>query len=219
MNGDTISYVTNCVRCKEIKPNNETTTVPTGNFQNPKTVGRVLSVDLVGPLPPSHLKKHTWLMVAVDAFSRYAIARSCTRATAFAITEWLEQDIFDKFNIPEKVVTDNGPQFKSEWFATFLAKYEVEHFTTPVYHPQSNQVEATNKSIKQLLRAELIDRSNHTDWAKHVNKVVMRLNTTPRMPTGQSAHYIVYGQEKVMTGDEHKLLVDVNPPVDLTKDR
>lgn len=69
-------------------------------------------------------------------------------------------------------------------------------------------IETTNKSVKQLLRAELVGQSIHADWAQYVNKVVMHLNTTPRMPAGQSPHYLVYGREKTMTGDEHKLLVD-----------
>lgn len=124
--------------------------------------------------------------------------------------------MFFKFNIPEKVVTDNGTQFKSAWFATFLSKYRIAHLTTPVYHPQANQVEATNKSVKQLWRAELVGQANHVDWAQYVNKAVMHLNTTPRMPTG---HYLVYGREKTMTGYEHRLLIDVNSPVDLSKDR
>lgn len=216
---DVMEYVAKCVRCKEIKPTTQATTVPTGNFQHPEQVGRVLSIDLVGPLPPSKLKKHTWLMVAVDAFSRYAFAKSCTRATAFAITEWLEKEVFFKFSTPEKIVTDNGVQFKSDWFATFLAKYRIAHFTTPVYHLQSNQVEATNKSVKQLLRAELVGQATHVDWAQYVNKAVMHLNTTPRMPTGQSPHYLVFGKEKTMTGDEHRLLIDINPPLDLSNDR
>lgn len=170
MYGDVTNYVSKCVCCKEIKPTVQNTTTPTGNFQDPKRVGRVLSIDLVGPLPPSKAKKHTWLMVAVDAFSRYAFARSCTRATAFAITEWLEQEVFYKFSIPEKVVTDNGTQFTSEWFSTFLNKYRIAHFKTPVYHPQANQVEATNKSVKQLLRAELVGKSDHADWAQYALK-------------------------------------------------
>lgn len=38
----------------------------------------------------------------------------------------------------------------------------------------------------------------------------MKLNTTPRMPTGQSPHFIVSGQEKTQSGDEHRIIGDEN---------
>lgn len=213
MQSQIYEYVSQCKICKQIKPSTENTRVATGKYQHPISVGRVLSVDLVGPLPASKYHKHMWLMVAVDVFSKYVFAKSVTRATAAVITDWIEKDIFYKFNVPEKLVSDNGTQFTSEWFATFLKAYRVEHVTTPVYHPQPNQVEATNKSIKQLLRAELIEQSEHTDWASYVHKVIMRLNTNARMPVGKSPHFIVYGREKNMTGDEHRLLNDLNKPI------
>lgn len=219
MHADVFEYVSRCMTCKQIKPSTEQTRVTTGKYQNPVSVGRVLSIDLVGPLPPSKQNKHTWLMVAVDVFSKYVFARSVTRATAFAITDWLERDIFFRFSVPEKIISDNGTQFTSEWFQTFLNKYRVVHSTTPVYHPQPNQVEATNKSLKQLLRAELIEQCEHSDWANYVHGAVMRLNTNARMPTGMSPHYIVYGQEKTMTGDEFRLVHDVNCPVDNEADK
>lgn len=214
LNRHVYKHVHECISCKQIKPSTEHTIVPTGKYRNPKTVGRVISLDLVGPLPPSRMVKHTWLMVAVDAFSRYVFAKSCVRATAQAITDWIEKEIFFKFDIPEIMITDNGTQFTSEWFKHFLQAYKVKHETTPVYHPQANQVEATNKSLKQLLRAELLEKSDHADWANYVHKVVMRLNTIPRMPTGYSPYYIVYGREKHMTGNEHSVLTDANPQPD-----
>lgn len=160
-----------------------------------------------------------WLIVAVDAFSRYVFARSCTKATAHVITDWLEKDVFFKFCVPEILVSDNGAQFTSAWFAEVMKNYRIRHVTTPVYHPQSNQVEPTNKSLKQMLRAELLEKSNHVDWAQHVHKVVMRLNTIPRTPVGHSPHEIVYGQPKTMTGDEHRLIRDANPPLGCEQER
>lgn len=219
MNEQVFEHVSKCVTCKQIKPSTENTRVTTGKYQNPISVGRVLSVDLVGPLPPSKHHKHTWLMVAVDAFSKYVFIKTVTRATAYAITDWLERDIFFKFNVPEKVMTDNGTQFTSEWFQTFLQKYRVVHVTTPVYHPQPNSVEASNKSVKQILRAELLGQPDHSNWADYVHRAVMYLNTNARIPTGFSPHYIVYGQEKTNTGNEYRVIRDINQPFDSETDK
>lgn len=203
-------YVQNCVTCKLIKPTNENTTVPTGEYVDPKSVGRILSVDLVGPLPASTRRRHMWIVVVVDVFSKYTFAKSCTRATANAIIEFLEKGVFYRFDTPETVTTDNGSQFRSQLFGRFLEVRGIKHFLTPVYHPQSNSVEATNKSVKTLLRAELMKRAAHTDWSEVLDKVVMELNSAPRMPTGRSPHSIVFGKERSRDGREHKVIHDEN---------
>lgn len=220
MHSQTYEHVKKCETCRLTKPTNENTLVVTGKYNQPLKVGRVLTIDLVGPLPPAKHNRHTWLMVAVDSFSRYTFAKSVSRATAYAITDWLEKDIFHRFSVPERIVSDNGTQFKSVWFEKFLEAYRVEHFTTPVYHPQANQTEPTNKVLKQMLRAELMEKLlQHDDWASQVSKVIMGINTNARMPTGNSPHFIVYGCEKTMTGDEHRILNDVSEPIDNEKDR
>lgn len=203
-------YVQNCTTCKLIKPSNENTRIPTGAYVNPERVGRILSLDLVGPLPASKVHKHMWIIVAVDVFSKYVFTRACTRATANVIAEFLEKDVFYRFDTPEILVSDNGKQFVSEFFGKFLREHKIRHVLTPVYHPQANPVEASNKSVKILLRAELLRRAEQTDWSSVLAKTVMRLNTAPRMPTGQSPHFIVFGREKNQTGNEHKIIGDEN---------
>lgn len=214
MHLDVKEYVQKCVTCKLIKPTNENTTVPTGDYIDPKTVGRVLSIDLVGPLPASKYHKHMWIVVVVDVFSKYTFVKACTRATAKAIIEFLEKGVFYRFDTPELVMTDNGTQFKSQLFGNFLLVRGIKHFLTPVYHPQPNSVEATNKSVKTLLRAELIKRAHHTDWSEVLDKVVMELNSAPRMPTGRSPHSIVFGKERSRDGREHKLIHDENVAIE-----
>lgn len=139
--------------------------------------------------------------------------KACTRATANVIADFLEKEVFYKFDVPEILVTDNGTQFTSEFFEKFVKEHKIRHIKTPVYHPQSNTVEATNKCVKTMLRAELLKRLDHTDWSAQLQRVVMNLNTNPRMPTGQSPHYLVYGRERHRTGNEHGIITDVNEPL------
>lgn len=216
---DVHEYVGKCVTCKQIKSSNENTRVETGKYRDPKAVGRVFSVDLIGPLPASKLHKHQWVIVCIDAFSRYMFTKACTRATSNVVADFLEKDVFYKFQTPEKIVTDNGKQFISQWFEQFLSTHGIQHELTPVYHPQANQVEATNKCVKTSLRAQLLAKADHTDWSSYLQKITMHLNTTPRMPTGQSPYFVVFGYEKCQSGKEHRLVVDANEPVDASEDR
>lgn len=212
-------YVRNCNICKIIKHSNENTRVPTGEYRDPERIGRVLSIDLVGPLPASKIHKHIWIIVVLDVFSKYVFAKACTRATANVIADFLEKEVFYRFDTPEWVVSDNGTQFVSEFFGKFLHQHKIRHHITPVYHPQANPVEATNKSVKTLLRAELIRRADHCDWSNVLARVVMNLNTAPRMPTGQTPHFLVFGRERSQTGNEHRVIGDENEIERTTEER
>lgn len=164
----------------------------------------------MGPLPASSIRKYQWIVVAVDVFSKYVFARACTRATSNVIMEFLEKEIFYRFETPEILITDNSAQFTADIFKQFVNEHGIKHVLTPVYHPQANPVEASNKNIKQLLRAELIEKLSHADWASYLSKVIMRINTTPRHPTGFSPHFLAFGREKAQKGVEHKLIADEN---------
>lgn len=203
-------FVRSCQICKQIKHTNENTRVPIGSYRDPISVGRVLSLDLVGPLPASSVRKYQWIIVAVDVFSKYVFTRACASATTNVIMDFLEKDIFYRFDTPEIVITDNGTQFISDRFKLFMDEHGIKHIRTPVYHPQSNPVEASNKSLKQLLRAELVGKSTHVDWASYLHKVAMRLNTTPRHPTGFSPHFLAFGREKTQKGYDHRVIHDQN---------
>lgn len=203
-------FIRACTVCKQVKHTNENTRVPIGSYRDPISVGRVLSLDLVGPLPASSIRKFQWIIVAVDVFSKYVFVRACSSATTNVITDFLEKDVFYRFDTPEILITDNGTQFTSDRFKQFIAEHGMTHVLTPVYHPQANPVESSNKSLKQLLRAELVEKATHVEWSSYLHKVVMRLNTSPRHPTGFSPHFLAFGREKSQTGHEHRLIHDEN---------
>lgn len=203
-------HIRACKVCKQIKHTNENTRVPIENYRDPISVGRVLSLDLIGPLPSSSIRRYQWVIVAVDVFSKYVFAKACTHATTNIITDFLEKEIFYRFDTPEILITDNGTQFTAEKFKQFTEEHGIAHVFTPVYHPQANPVESSNKTIKQLLRAELIEKLSHAEWSSYLNKVIMRINTTPRLPTGFSPHFLAFGREKVQQGTEHRIINDEN---------
>lgn len=211
MHREIYAHVTKCQLCRTIKPSNEQTKTTFGTYRDPERVGRMLSMDMIGPLPAAKFSRHMHAVVVIDCFSRYTFTRSFTQATAAKLIQFLEEEVFYRFDTPEVIITDNGPQFKSKVFRTFLEKYRIRHHTTPYYHAQANQVEATNKSIKTGLRALIAtDQAEHTAWAAYLPRITMTLNTTPHTSTGFSPHRIVFGQEKHQTGDEHRLLSDPN---------
>ena len=60
---------------------------------------------------------------------------------------------FTRYGIPEKVITDNGPQFQSQVYEEFATKWGFSHVTSSPYHSQGNgKAEATVKIAKNMLK-------------------------------------------------------------------
>ena len=59
---------------------------------------------------------------------------------------------FARYGIPDMVVTDNGPQFRSQEYASFAATWEFTHTTSSPRHRQSNgKAESAVKVAKKLM--------------------------------------------------------------------
>ena len=95
-------------------------------------------------------KQGTYLLV-VDYFSRYIEIARLNRTTTSEVVTHLKS-IFARHGIPETLISDNGPQYTSQEFASFAADYEFEHRTSSPYFPQGNgEAERAVGTIKSLL--------------------------------------------------------------------
>ena len=65
------------------------------------------------------------------------------------------QSLFARYGVPSQLVSDNGPQFKSEEFHTFLKRNGIKHLTSAPYHPASNSLaERCVQSFKSAMESE-----------------------------------------------------------------
>ena len=79
-------------------------------------------------------------------------------STSAAKTITMLRHLFAAYGLPEQVVSDNGPQFISEEFQTFLKGNGVKHIRSAPYHPSSNgAVERFIQTFKQSMKASLHD--------------------------------------------------------------
>lgn len=156
----------------------------------PNGINEVLTVDLIGPLPPSR-GGMTYLLVCVDAFSKLVSLHPLKRATATAILKFLTEKYFPNIGKPKIILSDNGSQFCSDAWVNKLDKKGIKVRHTSLYFPQGNPTERTNREIGRLLRTLCYDR--HTRWATVLNEVQKWLNRTIHSGTCYSPEYLHYG--------------------------
>ena len=88
------------------------------------------------------------------------------------------------------LVTDNGPNFVSNEFETFLSKNGIRHITSAPYHPSTNgQAENTVKSFKSFLR-----HRGEDDWKIKLDKFLFQYRVTPHTTTGVAPSELMIGR-------------------------
>ena len=150
----------------------------------------------IAPLHPWRWPPHPWqrvhldfagpfqgsmFLVCVDAHSKWPEAHIMSSTTTTKTLEVLRQ-IFAAHGLPEQIVTDNGPQFVSEDFATFTKANGIKHIRTAPYHPASNGLaERFVQSMKQSLKATL--NSGHS-LSYRLSNYLLSYRSTPHATTG-----------------------------------
>ena len=74
-----------------------------------------VALDFVGPLPPAP-SGEVYLLTARDTFSGWLEAYPLRQATAKAVVDTLQQELYPRFGYPERLRTDNGTPFVSDLF-------------------------------------------------------------------------------------------------------
>ena len=65
-------------------------------------------------------------MVIIDLFSRFPVVRQLHGESTKLVLNALK-DIFSNFDIPETIISDNGPCYKSQEFNNFCTKFDIVH--------------------------------------------------------------------------------------------
>ena len=90
-------------------------------------------------------------LVAVDYHSRYIEICHLVNTTTTPVINKLK-NMFSRWGIPERVSSDNGPQFTAKEFKDFAQVYGFQHTTSSPYFPQANgEAERAVQTAKKLL--------------------------------------------------------------------
>lgn len=210
MNADVRKYCRECLKCQVSKAGNTNVTPPMGSQKPVEYPWQFVTLDYVGPLPPSGKNRHTCLLVATDVFSKFVLVQTFREAKASSLVDFVENMIFRLFGVPEVVLTDNGSQFISKQFKKLLEDYHVSHWLTPAYHPQVNNTERVNRVITTAIRATL--KKEHKHWADDIQEIANAIRNAVHDSTKYSPYFVVFGRNMVSDGNEYGMIRDNHEP-------
>ena len=164
-------------------------------------------VDLVSL--PRTKSGNTGCLVTVDHYSKWLSVVPISNKTAAVVTKVMKDRVLPALlRPPDKILSDNGMEFKSSQFNQLLGEYGIKHIYTTAYKPSSNGlVERSNRTLIENLRSV---GATASDWDTHVSKVVTLYNSSYHAELQESPC------SRLLTRS-HKLLVE-GPMPDREKD-
>jgi hypothetical protein len=152
-----------------------------------------ICVDTIGPLPTDNDTNDKYILVVIDAFSRfvrlYPIPDTSAQSALKGLLDWI-----GLFGIPSEVVSDNGTQFANALIEEFLDILEIQDAKIQAYSKEENAiVERANKEVNRHLRTIVYNRKVKTKWSKYLPLVQRIINASTHTSTGVSPAQIVYG--------------------------
>jgi transposase InsO family protein len=114
----------------------------------------VWGIDIVGVLPRAS-GGFRFLFIGINIFTKWMEAISVVNITQEATVKFLQSIIY-RFGVPQRVLTDNGTQFKGAKFLRCCADFGIHHQPSSAAHPQTNgQVERINGLLLQGMKTRM----------------------------------------------------------------
>ena len=143
----------------------------TGSIQS-KGPWDTLSVDIVGPLPAD--RRHEFLIVFVDCFSRYSILVPASNHTASTVSDALLRHVVPYFGTPRRLLSDRGREFVGEVWSKLTHSLGIQRLPTSPYHPEGNAInERSHRAINNILRARLLEGVPSRTWVDKIPGIYM----------------------------------------------
>ena len=89
-------------------------------------------------------------LIVIDTHSKWPEVIEINSTTAQRTIVELRK-LFAAYRLPEQLVSDNGPQFVSDDFTTFMKMNGIKHIRSSPYHPSSNG--AAERFVQKAIKA------------------------------------------------------------------
>ena len=151
-----------------------------------------LGVDIVGPIAGVS-QSARYAVTLTDYHSKWVeVALSAKVETSDVIK--ILSVIWAREGYPDEVVTDNGPQFISRDFQTYLQKRKIRHLKSSVYWPRGNgAIERFNRSLKSWVQAAA--QQSDVPFQAYIQGRLAHYRATPHCSTGVSPSELLHGRK------------------------
>jgi transposase InsO family protein len=118
-------------------------------------------------LPPVEESDSILVVVDQGLLKGVILCPTTKTVTMDGIGDLLHENLYKRFGLPDKMLSDRGPQFIAKAFRAMLSRLEVNFVLSTAYHPQ---MDGTMEQVNQEIEAYLaIHCHSHPEtWKKNL---------------------------------------------------
>lgn len=162
-------YIQGCAICQQMKINRHPLSPPL----NPTIADKdtypfaTVNIDFITDLPESNGFDSICVIVDHDCTKAIVLVSSNKTITALDTAQLYVDNVYKRFGLPRRIISDRGPQFASIVFKRLCNLLHIKQAMSTAYHPQTDgQAERTNQEIEAYFR---IYAANHPNlWSKYI---------------------------------------------------
>ena len=117
--------------------------------------------------------------------------------TAGKVVQAYLRHVYSKFGGSEKILSDNGTEFKNKLSEEVADQLGVEYKVyTPPYRPQCNgKIEGFHKYLKNCIAKHIV---NNMEWDEFMGLATAAYNFLPNVTSKESSFFLMFGRDPYM---------------------
>lgn len=188
MAADVENKVKTCGRCIRRKTLPEKA-APLVSIQTSRPL-ELLCMDFLSLEPDTSNTKD--ILVLTDHFTKFAVAIPTPNQKARTVAKCLLDNFVVYYGIPERLHTDQGPDFESKLIHELCIVAGIQKCRTTPYHPRGNPVERFNRTLLNMLGT--LETKQKSKWRDYVKPLVHAYNCTRNDVTGFTPYELMFGR-------------------------
>lgn len=186
---DIANHVKKCSICEKTKVITNTK-VPMQISSLGESLFDHVFIDFVGPIPASAMGKK-YIFTAICDLTKFFVGVPTDDCSASTAAKCLLEHIICRYNFPSRIISDNATSFTSQVIKELMNLFSIKKIFTTPYHPQSNIVERSHKTLNAYLRAFTDKNKEH--WDELLKFSTFVYNNTVHSTTGYTPHELAHG--------------------------
>lgn len=131
-------------------------------------------------------------LIIVDSYSKFVDVSQMKSYIGNNLIKKLEH-FFSVYGLPGTIVTDNGPPFNSNVFATYCKCNDIILMHSPPYHPQSNGLAERNvQTTKKVIIKFCMGKEKELNLQEKIDKYLYNSRNTPSITTGRTPNEMIF---------------------------
>ncbi len=184
------SLINLCLACQQRKPS-----IPRHGLlasKPPSTPWKTVSTDFCGPyLQSDHGNKY--ILVFVDNFTKWVELVPLPNQLASTVCAAFYERIICRHGVPRMLLSDRGPQFKSNLIEFLCASFGIKKIFSSAYYPQGDGfAERFMRTLNNSL--SILTTDTPTQWDVYVPGLQFAYNSSEHSATGHTPFYLNTGR-------------------------